>query len=665
MPADTDWFPAGRPDDLDADPVWPPAGPASAGRGPLRDLRWQRQTRPRWQRIGFVSVIGLLFALLFDPSRVLFAGLALAIAAVLWPVLAWPGRIVTWTLAVAWTMTLVGWQHTIPLVGLTMFARWFCADAQHRPATPARAALPGAAARPGYDDADRPEGAGGWGDGDGGPVGWAGPDPPLGGADGPPTDPSPPTTTQTAALLAGWPQTAQAAGLAGATLSQVTTNPFGWTAKLLLRPGQTIADAARQRQALESALDVRPNSVRLEEDPRRARQVLLRVVQRDPHAAPIPWPGPTASSIRRPWQLGVWETGDQVAVCLAHQHTLIVGATGSGKSMLLNVVVGELVAARDVVCWGIDFKGGAELGPWRACLGRVATTPADTDQLLQAATAVLESRLAELGRRGLRELAPSPATPALVVVIDEHAELVARCGKPALDAIDSIAKRGRAASVTLILASQRATMGVLGSDILRANLRVRFCLSVEDPGEVALALGLGDKKGWPPELLDAPGKFYLRARSQGLNRPRPARGYLATTAQVQQLAAQHADSSARLDAVSAQAAARHPAAHPRPDAGQPTPTGGDHPDPVPPGPDGWAAGEAADGDPEVARLLAVLANGGPGGLTVTELVAATGRQKTWVYDRLADLQQAGLVKHASHGRYRLAQFPERGSGVLP
>ena len=130
---------------------------------------------------------------------------------------------------------------------------------------------------------------------------------------------------------------------------------------------------------------------------------------------------------------------------------------------------------------------------------------------------------------------------------------------------------------------------------------------------------------------------------------------------MQQLAARHAHSSARLDAVSAQAAAPHLAAYPRPDAGQPTPTGGDHPDPVP---DGWAA-EAADGDPEVARLLAVLVNGGPGGLTVTELVVATGRQKTWVYDRLADLQQAGLVKHAGHGHYRLAQIPERGSGAVP
>ena len=83
MPTDTDWFPADHPDGLDTDPLWPPTGPPAPGRGPLQDLRWQRRLRPRWQRIAFVSVLAVLFGLLFDPSRVLFAGLGLAIAAIL------------------------------------------------------------------------------------------------------------------------------------------------------------------------------------------------------------------------------------------------------------------------------------------------------------------------------------------------------------------------------------------------------------------------------------------------------------------------------------------------------------------------------------------------------------------------------------------------------
>ena len=73
---------------------------------------------------------------------------------------------------------------------------------------------------------------------------------------------------------------------------------------------------------------------------------------------------------------------------------------------------------------------------------------------------------------------------------------------------------------------------------------------------------------------------------------------------------------------------------------------------------GWAADEAGGGDPEVARLLAVLANAGPAGLTATELVVATGRQKTWVYARLGDLQQAVRVERVGLGRYRLTRHSE-------
>jgi hypothetical protein len=142
-----------------------------------------------------------------------------------------------------------------------------------------------------------------------------------------------------------------------------------------------------------------------------------------------------------------------------------------------------------------------------------------------------------------------------------------------------------------------------------------------------------------------------------------------TVAQVHRLAAHHAHTCARLDPVSAQAAARHPAAHSRPGGDQPPPpAGGGHADPGPPGPGswrppevgGWRPPEVDGADPEVARLLAVLATAGPAGLTVTELLVATGRQKTWVYERLADLQQAALVERAGQGRYRLSRPPTGG-----
>jgi hypothetical protein len=68
-------------------------------------------------------------------------------------------------------------------------------------------------------------------------------------------------------------------------------------------------------------------------------------------------------------------------------------------------------------------------------------------------------------------------------------------------------------------------------------------------------------------------------------------------------------------------------------------------------PPAWATGRP--GDPDVERLLDVLAKAGPSGLTVPELEQAVGRRKTWLYDRLAELVRAEAVERLGQGRHRL------------
>ena len=96
----------------------------------------------------------------------------------------------------------------------------------------------------------------------------------------------------------------------------------------------------------------------------------------DPHAAAIPWPGPSVSSITEAIDLGPFEDADPCRVSFLPRHALFGGATGAGKSGGLNVLIGNLSACRDVVIWAIDLKKGMELGPWISCLDRLATTPA-------------------------------------------------------------------------------------------------------------------------------------------------------------------------------------------------------------------------------------------------------------------------------------------------
>src|SRR6266540_13277 len=509
------------------EPLPPPAQPVAEG-GMLADARRQRAGRPPWQRAGFVAMLGLLLAVLLGPDRVLVADLALVLGWSVWVLVGRMGKVVVVVLALWLCWALLG-PDALPVVGLAVFARWFLA-------TPPTALVPVGRAAEGPASDRSPHATTPL------PAGHA-----PGGHDRPaPSDDQRPVPVRpdpglVARVRAAWPAAAQGAGLAGAGLREVRPALFGWTAVVELRAGQTLDDAARQQGALESALDAPPGAVRLEQDPTRRRRVRLRVLERDPHAQPIPYPGPTSGSVRRPIALGLSELGEPTAPLLAGTHALLVGTTGSGKSMLLNVLVAELVAAADAVVWGIDFTRGAELGPWErcGCLGRVATTPEQAEQLLLASVAVLDARLEELARRGVRAWPTGPGAPELKVVIDEHAEVVRTCSPAALQAIDSIAERGRKVAVTLVVASLRASMDVLGSDTLRAMLKLRVCLGVEDPGELPLALGLGrgERPKWPSELLDAPGKFFLRAREQGLVAPRVHRGFEFADAQVEQIAA--------------------------------------------------------------------------------------------------------------------------------
>ena len=142
------------------------------------------------------------------------------------------------------------------------------------------------------------------------------------------------------------------------------------------------------------------------------------------------------------------------------RNILIGGIVDSGKSGVVNVILAALVASPDVVIWGIDLKGGMELGPWLRCLDRLATTTEQAVTLLADAVAELDRRAAEQAERGERLWQPTAARPALVIVVDEYAELPDAAAPHA----DSIARRGRAVAVNLLAATQRPTQQAMGRE---------------------------------------------------------------------------------------------------------------------------------------------------------------------------------------------------------
>lgn len=434
--------------------------------------------------------------------------------------------------------------------------------------------------------------------------------------------------------IQAWPNIAEAVGLAGSRVLSAVVDLWGWRARLSLRAGQTVADVIAQVPAIESGLGTRPGAVRVEPDPAHAGRVLMRVLAADPHAEAIRWPGVSVRTVTQPITLGVFEDAAPVRVSLLRRHGLLGGIAGSGKSGVLNVIVANLAACADVVLWAIDLKGGMELRPWASCLDRLATTPSEATRLLRDAVSIVEERARAMAENEARLWEPSAQHPALVIIVDEYAEL-AEHAPGAADAADSVARRGRAVAVTLLAATQRPTQQAMGRGAVRSQMDVRVCLRVRERRDVDLILGQGMlAAGWSAHTLDAPGKFLLSA--EGHDRPRRARAYLVTDDDVRAEAARWAPSRPALDELSAAAI-----------------SAADNAD------DGF--GEVVDAeivddsaDPDGA-LWSALCTAPEMGVSVPELMMITGMGRTWIYDRLQSHAAAQRAEQVSRGRWRATE----------
>ena len=263
----------------------------------------------------------------------------------------------------------------------------------------------------------------------------------------------------------------------------------------------------------------------------------------DPHG-----PGPSARSITEPVDLGPFEDAEPCRVSFLRRHALFAGTTGSGKSGGLNVLMATLAACDDVVIWAIDLKNGMELQPWAPCIDRLATTPEEAAALLADAVAILQARAAHLAATGRRVWEPSPDMPALVIIMDEYAELADEA-PDAMSDTDSIARLGRAVAVTLVAATQRPTQKAMGQGAVRSQMDTRICFRVRERKDVDLVLGQGMlSAGWHAHTLNAPGKFLVSAPEH--TTPKRARAYLVTDDDVARVAAYYGPRRPRLDEVS-------------------------------------------------------------------------------------------------------------------
>ncbi len=165
-------------------------------------------------------------------------------------------------------------------------------------------------------------------------------------------------------------------------------------------------------------------------------------------------------------------------------HGLIVGMTGSGKSVLLLQIIIQIATNYDpsgAVIGIIDFKGNALISRVEK-LPHIASTFSNLSGGYENVIAAIKHEL--IYRQKLfstynvseySEIKNQFSLPRLFIIIDEFAELKKQLAH-ILEEIESIARIGRSLGVYLIISLQKVS-GIL-SEQLKSNLNYSICLRV-------------------------------------------------------------------------------------------------------------------------------------------------------------------------------------------
>lgn len=209
-------------------------------------------------------------------------------------------------------------------------------------------------------------------------------------------------------------------------------------------------------------------------------------------------------------------------------HLLIAGATGSGKSVLMNVIIMSIIykySPKEVEFIMIDPKM-VELKIYSGIphlKGRkVVTKAVEATASLNEAVREMTRRFELFSKTGSRDIKAYNSKveennfkdekleklPYLVVIIDELSDLMMEASKDVENYITRLAQMGRASGVHLIIATQRPSVNVI-TGIIKANIPSRIAFQVAssidsrtilDSSGAEKLLGKGDMLYYPSKL---------------------------------------------------------------------------------------------------------------------------------------------------------------------
>lgn len=215
--------------------------------------------------------------------------------------------------------------------------------------------------------------------------------------------------------------------------------------------------------------------------------------------------------------LGVDIAGQGIFADLAKMpHLLVAGATGSGKSVCINTLITSVLfkARPDEVKFILIDPKMVELSNYNGIphlMVPVVTDAKKAASVLNWSVQEMEKRYAKFAETGVRDMErfnaakPEEKMPAIVIIIDELADLMMVAPHDVEDAICRLAQKARAAGIHLVLATQRPSVDVI-TGIIKANIpsRISFAVSSQIDSRTILdmsgaekLLGKGDMLFYP------------------------------------------------------------------------------------------------------------------------------------------------------------------------
>jgi len=202
-------------------------------------------------------------------------------------------------------------------------------------------------------------------------------------------------------------------------------------------------------------------------------------------------------------------------------HLLIAGATGSGKSVMVNALIASLLfrSRPDELRLIVIDPKRVELSGYNGLphlLVPVITEADKASAALRWTMLEMENRYRLFAEAGARNIAAyndgrvdrNDRLPFIVVIIDELADLMMQDGRSTEEPIVRIAQKARATGIHLVLATQRPSVNVV-TGLIKANIPSRIAFSMASQVDSRT-------------VLDAPGAEDLIGRGDMLFQPSDA-----------------------------------------------------------------------------------------------------------------------------------------------